>query len=618
VTSVAYGWRRRPKTDVPSALPFEDSRRLTGANLFFGRTGAVLETTGLEVDDALLDGWRGRVGRAVAHLGWPRDPAAVARVHAGGASLALPAPVDQLFTASEVNEWALCAAAFERDPVGWREVEAALVIAALEQASDAADVIPPVLDEPAAFARFSRLAGRERNVALQALIDAARERGLATIADDDTVTLGSGAGGRSWPLDALPALGDVPWRDVRNVPTAVVTGSNGKTTTVRLVAACLRAAGRADGSCSTDGILVRGGLVEPGDYAGPAGTRRVLRDARVEGAVLECARGGLLRRGLAVDRADVAVVTNLSNDHFGEYGIHDLEALADVKLTVGWLVAPYGGLLVLNADDATLRNKAALLQRRFGVPPRLGWFALDDDHPLLVAHRAQRGSTCGVRAGRLRLVHDGSNAHDLGPIDSMPITVGGHATYNVANLAAAALGATSLGVPAETVRRVFAQFGRDASDNLGRLMRFDVAGATVLVDYAHNPDGLRGVLGVARSLCSHGGRLVTLLGHAGNRRDEDIAEVATVTAGFAPDLVVVKENEGHLRGRAIGEVPAILRRALQAAGIPSEAVRMCASEVEAARHALESARPGDVVVLLMHSSKARATVLSMLEAPRAG
>lgn len=600
---------------MPPALPFEDSRRLTGANLFFGRTGAVLETAGLEVDGALLDGWRCRVERARVQLGWPAD-AAVAREHATGASLALPAPVDQLFTATEVDEWALCATARALDPLRWRDLEAALVIAALEQASDPANVIPPVLDEAAAFARFTRLAGRERNVALQRLVDAARGRGLATVVDDDTVTLGTGAGGRGWPLAALPVPGDVPWRELRNVPTAVVTGSNGKTTTVRLVAACLRAMNRTDGLCSTDGIHVRGELVEAGDYAGPAGTRRVLREPRVEGAVLECARGGLLRRGLAVDRADVAVVTNLSNDHFGEYGIHDLESLADVKLTVGWLVAPHGGLLVLNADDATLRSKAPRLPRRFGVQPKLGWFALDDDDPLLVAHRARQGSTCGVRAGRLRLVHDDGTAHDLGPVDAMPITVGGHASYNVANLAAAALAATALGVPAETVRRVFAQFGRDASDNPGRLMRFEVAGATVLVDYAHNPDGLRGVLGVARSLRGRGGRLVALLGHAGNRRDEDIAEVATVMTGFAPDLVVVKEDEDHLRGRAAGEVPEILRNALLAAGIPRESVHLCASEVEAARYALETARPGDVVLLLMHSSRARGTVLSMLEAPR--
>jgi cyanophycin synthetase len=160
---------------------------------------------------------------------------------------------------------------------------------------------------------------------------------------------------------------------------------------------------------------------------------------------------------------------------------------------------------------------------------------------------------------------------------------------------------------------VFAEFGRDVSDNVGRLMRFDRAGATVLVDYAHNPDGLRGVLGVARSLRERrGGRLITLLGHAGNRRDEDIAEVATVMAGYAPDLVVVKEDEDHLRGRPPGQVPEILRAALLAAGVSHEAVCMRTSELAAVQLALETARPGDVVALLVHSPKARAEVLSLL------
>jgi UDP-N-acetylmuramyl tripeptide synthase len=385
---------------------------------------------------------------------------------------------------------------------------------------------------------------------------------------------------------------------------------------VRLVAACLRASGRLDGHCCTDGVFVGGELAEAGDYAGPAGTRRVLRDARVEAAVLETARGGLLRRGLAVDRADVAVVTNLSNDHFGEYGIDDLDALADAKLTVAWLVATGGRPLVLNADDPTLQRKAPTLPARFGVMPKLAWFALDDEHPQLVRHRSEGGTTCGVRAGRLRLVLEGRDAHDLGEITAMPITVDGSARYNVANLAAAALAAVALGVPTETLRHVFTAFGGAATDNVGRLMRFERAGATVLVDYAHNPDGLRGVLGVARSLRDRsGGRLITLLGHAGNRRDQDIAEVATVTAAFAPDLVVVKEDEDHLRGRAAGEVPEILRRALLDAGMSQAAVCVHASELAAVRHALDVARPRDVVALLVHSSKARAAVLSMLASP---
>ena len=336
---------------------------------------------------------------------------------------------------------------------------------------------------------------------LRALIEAAESRGVRHVLDETILTLGAGAGSLSWPLDALPTTADVPWLSLHEIPVAVVTGSNGKTTTVRLIAACARAHGWRDGFSCTDGVFVGHDLVRAGDYSGPAGTRAVLRDPRVEAAVLETARGGILRRGLAIDHAIVAVVTNVSADHFGEYGIHDLEGLADVKLSVAQLVAR-DGLLVLNADDDLLRAKAAGLGERLGWQPPLGWFALDFDRAELRAHRESLGATCGVRDGRLMLSL-GGKSHDLGAIGDLPITVRGHATYNVANLAGAALAAAALGIAPATIASVFGAFGLDPADNSGRLMRFDLQGVQVLLDYAHNPDGLRGVLHVAQATARH-------------------------------------------------------------------------------------------------------------------
>jgi UDP-N-acetylmuramyl tripeptide synthase len=147
-------------------------------------------------------------------------------------------------------------------------------------------------------------------------------------------------------------------------------------------------------------------------------------------------------------------------------------------------------------------------------------------------------------------------------------------------------------------------------------MRFDLGGVKVVLDYAHNADGLRGLLNVAEHLRSGVGRLGLLLGHAGNRRNTEIEDLARIAAEFRPDLVVVKENEGHLRGREQGEVPQIIRAALLRAGMPESALPLRMTELEAARCALEWARPGDVVALLVHSSAARAAVLAMLEAER--
>ncbi|HLJ37575.1 MAG TPA: Mur ligase family protein [Steroidobacteraceae bacterium] len=594
-------------------LPFDVSRRLIGANLFFASTGAVLETQGVEVDEPLLAGWHARAERARARLGW-RMPAVVARRHGAGASLALAAPCDQLMLATEVNEWALCATLSEADPPRRAQLEQQLLAAALESATDPAAVLPPVLEESAAFARFAQLSAREARPGLMSVLAAAAARDLPHLLDDEVLTLGAGAHARDFGLAELPAAPAIPWGELADIPTALVTGSNGKTTTVRLLAACTRAQGWPTAYCCTDGVFLDRELLAGGDYSGPAGGRMALRERRAYAAVLETARGGILRRGLAASRAGTAVVTNISADHFGEYGVESLAALADVKLTVAAVVAR-DGLLVLSADDPLLVGRAPQLAQRFGHCPPLGWFALDDDAALLAAHRARGGATCGVRDGRLRATRAGTS-HDLGAIADMPLTVAGSASYNIANLAGAALAALALGVAPGHIARVFARFGLDVDDNAGRLMRFERGGVQILIDYAHNPEGLRGLLTVAEHLRRGAGRLGLLLGHAGNRQDREIQALARVAAEFHPALIVIKENEGHLRGRAAGEVPRILREELLLSGLPEAVLPMCPSELAAARYALDWAQPGDVLALPVHAVAAREAVLELLSAAR--
>jgi cyanophycin synthetase len=404
----------------------------------------------------------------------------------------------------------------------------------------------------------------------------------------------------------------VPWQELRDIPTAIVTGSNGKTTTVRLLAACAQTHSWLPAYCCTDGVFLAAQTLLSGDYSGPAGARRVMRERAARCAIVETARGGILRRGIAVSHAHVALITNVSPDHFGEYGIDDLDGLADVKLAVAGVLTT-NGLLVLNAHDEQLLAKAPGLTARFGRSPALGWFALDADLPALCAHRARGGATCGVRGGRLALSHAGAE-YDLGEIAAMPLSVDGSATYNIANLAGAALAAAALGVPPGIIAAVFARFGASAGDNFGRMMRFERGGVRILVDYAHNPEGLKGLLRVAEHLRSGAGRLGTLLGHAGNRQDAEIEALARTAAEFAPALIVVKENEAHLRGREPGEIPRLIHAALRRAGLPESALPVRMSEVEAVRCALEWAQPGDVLALPVHSAAARDAVLALLSA----
>jgi cyanophycin synthetase len=577
------------------AAPFSESRRLTGHNRFFDGPGAVLET-GVH-DPATLDAWAARVQLARQELRWPEAPLA-ALAHASGASLALAAPVDQLFTATEVNEWALAAAIAEREPGRTADLIAALAVEQPEEPE------PPVLEAPGALLRLRRRAAREADPRLRALVAAAATRGLPWLADEEALTLGAGAGARSWPPAELPEPATLDWSALAGVPTALVTGTNGKTTVVRLLAACAAAAGRTTGYCCTDGVFVAGEALGTGDYSGPAGARRVLRDARVQTAVLETARGGILRRGLAVARADVAVITSIAADHFGEYGVHDLEALAHVKLAVARALDGQG-LLVVNADDPVLAHAAPSA----GKPA--GWFAQDAGHPLLATHRRLGGATAGPREGRLALHWRGQD-HDLGEIAAMPLAAGGHSHFNVANLSTAALGAAGLGVDPATIATVFAHFGADPADNAGRLMRYELGGLNLIVDFAHNPAALAGLADFAQHLRGRG-RLALLLGQAGNREDADIDRLAAVAAKSKPDYVVVKELSSYLRGRTGGEIPALLRRALANAGIADSLVADATDEDQAVRMALSWARPGDVLVLPLHSRDGRAHALALFE-----
>jgi UDP-N-acetylmuramyl tripeptide synthase len=342
-----------------------------------------------------------------------------------------------------------------------------------------------------------------------------------------------------------------------------VTGTNGKTTSARLAGRMALEAGISAGVATTDAITVAGALVAAGDYTGPDAARLVLRHPEVDLAVLETARGGILRRGLAFAEPDAALITNVSDDHLGRYGIDDVATMARVKGTVGRAVRP-GGTVVVNLDDEHLA--------RLRFPARVVGFS------------TTRPADYCVVDGRLV-----ARGEPLVPVDELPVSFGGAAAYNVANALGAAALAEALAVPRPAVIAGLRAFGPE--DNPGRGNVVDAGGVRVILDFAHNPEGVKAFLDFARSL---GGRLHVVTAQPGDRRDDAIAAVAREIASAAPARVVLHDLLGYLRGRAPGEVPALLRRELESRNVP---VDEAPAEAAALAKAISGARPGDVVVL---------------------
>jgi cyanophycin synthetase len=377
------------------------------------------------------------------------------------------------------------------------------------------------------------------------------------------------------------------------VPTALVTGTNGKTTTVRLLASIARAAGKVAGVSSTDWLSIGDELLDRDDYAGPGGARLILRDQRCELAILETARGGMMRRGLALEHADVALITNIAADHLGDFGIETVDDLADAKFTVDRALDAQSAL-VLNAQDPLLMARAAQSSARLVL------FSLDARAPAFAAHLAAGGTGFVLRRGRLEKV-SGDQSEPFLSAKKMPLSYDGVARHNIANALGAAAVADALGIPLAVIAKGLCALGND--DNPGRANLYDIGGVTVLLDFAHNPAGLRALLPMVAALPAKRRALVN--GQAGDRGDEDLRDFALASADVQFDRIYIKRMDGHARGRESGEVAAIMRQAFLDQGYAAKAIKCVDTELDAARAALRWAKPGDLVLLLSHEKRER-------------
>ena len=373
------------------------------------------------------------------------------------------------------------------------------------------------------------------------------------------------------------------------IPTAAITGTNGKTTTSRMVAHILKMSGKRVGLTTTDGIYVDGERVLKGDMTGPWSARVVLTDPTIEAAVLETARGGVLREGLGWDRCDVGAVLNVSADHLGLAGIDTIRDLAFVKRLVVEVVRDHG-TSVLNADDPFTRAMASHAEGR------VMWFSRSAKNDLVRSH-VQGGGRAAVLEqgvnGDMLTIYDGDRHIPVTWTHLIPATLEGKAKFNVENALAAAAIAYSLGASLEHIRQGLRTFTTSFFQAPGRCNVFDEHPFRVIVDYGHNPAAMEKMVELVQSLRRD--RTIGVLMAAGDRRDDDIREVGRVAArGF--DVLVMKED-ASLRGRQPGDVAALLAEGARSAGVADEAILTKLDEREAVDLALGHARPGDLLVI---------------------
>jgi cyanophycin synthetase len=376
-----------------------------------------------------------------------------------------------------------------------------------------------------------------------------------------------------------------PEGDDARIPIVAVTGVNGKTTTTRFIAHILKGVHRTVGMTCTDGIFVGERRIDTGDCSGPKSAAAVLMNPNVDAAVFETARGGVLREGLAFDRCDVAVVTNIGDgDHLGINDIHTTEDLAKVKRCIVDVVSPQG-YAVLNAADPLVVEMAP------HCPGGVLFFALDGNHPVIERHRNVGGRAAFVRDGQIVLA-EGPREETLMPVADVPLTLGGMIGFHVENTLSSAAAAWCLGVPLGAIRERAATIAADVGKVPARFNILEIEGAKVIVDYGHNVHALTAVIGVIDKF-PHA-RRTAVYTTAGDRRDCDMVAQGEIL-GAAFDRVILYEDH-YLRGRPKGEIISLIRQGVEKGGRAKELFELF-SAPDAAEFAMNGLQAGDLLLL---------------------
>lgn len=544
-------------------IKLEDSRRLTGPNLFGAITGAIIDVEIINFDiDQVVSIWRQQVKQLLNAVGWNNEKI-IFRKYRDGASLVITAPIDVLYAATEVNEaaWQLTLNEIKQ-----------------EEQSSIKEII----------SRLSEEIKKEENPKLLAIQKAAIKHNVVFLSDDNEISLGYGASCRIYSIDEIPNVSEIDWSSISDIPVALVTGTNGKSTTVRLASAVAAAANKRCGITSTDYIRVGEKILDTGDYSGPGGARTLLRHPETEVAFLEVARGGMLRRGIGINHAKAALITNVSEDHLGEYGINDLNDMVEAKFIVRQTIDNSQNL-ILNADDEGCVNFAKQLDNT------IVWFSWSKTNQVIKSQIANKGSACYVENEIIYFSKNGIE-QEITHVNDIPISLNGAAKHNVHNALGVVALSFSLGFDVKDIRAGLKRFTSTPEDNPGRGNLFEVNGFKVILDFAHNEQGLNRMAETINNMPAK--RRLVLICQAGDRSNDLIKGLVKSALRAEPDVLLICELESYLRGRELEEMPKLMHKYALEFGMKEEQLLHAKDTIEGTRMALEWACKNDVILLL--------------------
>lgn len=544
------------------------SSRLLGQSRFFSVAGAVIDISYKSDDNQkIADLFVSELDSILSKLPI-KDYELKTLVFPSGINVAIRYPYDLLMVACEILDWV------------WLEIV------------DHFDKNLPVRHQKAKKL-FGQMIEENQQIMLRKLYNKALTHKLNFFIHKDTIIIGSGVKQFRIKQNKVTKINDIPWKKIGNIPTVLITGTNGKTTTTRLTEFICRKAKIKSGYCSTDWVMINGRLVTEGDLSGPTGHQYVMMSPKVEVAILEAARGGIVKRGLMPNYATVATVTNIAYDHIGQNGIETLEDLANAKGVVYDALAD-DGIAVINLDDSyipqlDIKHRKAYLSTKL-TEQEITKYLTDDNYVVYLDNGIITLQTKNVKYG-------------LNKINEIPITVYGLAKYNYENVLHAAALSYAVGVSPEKIQFGLKKFGADDKSNFGRWNYYkSKQHGHLVVDIAHNPAGLENILNLAtgfRALHGLTGKLGLMYGNTADRRDT-IPEIVSIIMKYNVDQVVIKEFQESLRGSSLGEMPKVFYDELIKQGYPVEKIKVIPNELEAVGYILTDSSADDMYLLCSH------------------